>query len=54
MIVSGGIDLSVGSLMGLSAVVLGMLWRDAGLPIAAAAALTLARRRRRGGASTGC
>src|ERR1700756_2516279 len=41
VITSGGIDLSVGSLMGLSAVVFGMLWRDAGLPIVAAAALTL-------------
>src|SRR5207248_7428407 len=37
VIVAGGIDLSVGSLMGLSAVVLGMLWRDAGWPVAAAA-----------------
>lgn len=42
VIVSGGIDLSVGSLLGLSAVVLGELWRDAGLPVAAAAAATLA------------
>jgi rhamnose transport system permease protein len=42
VIVSGGIDLSVGSLMGLSAVLFGKLWRDAGLPIAAAAPLTLA------------
>jgi ribose/xylose/arabinose/galactoside ABC-type transport system permease subunit/ABC-type sugar transport system substrate-binding protein len=42
VIVSGGIDLSVGSLMGLSAVVFGKLWRDGGLPIGAAAALTLA------------
>jgi len=33
VIVTGGIDLSVGSLMGLSAVLLGMLWRDAHLPI---------------------
>jgi len=41
VIVSGGIDLSVGSLMGLSAVVFGKLWRDAGLPIGAAAGLTL-------------
>ena len=41
VIVSGGIDLSVGSLLGLSAVVFGTLWRDAQLPIAAAAALTL-------------
>ena len=37
VITSGGIDLSVGSLMGLSAVVFGKLWRDAGLPIGAAA-----------------
>lgn len=42
VIVSGGIDLSVGSLMGLSAVVFGKLWRDLGLPIGGAAALTLA------------
>ncbi len=41
VITTGGIDLSVGSLMGLSAVVFGMLWRDAGLPIVAAAAATL-------------
>ena len=41
VIVSGGIDLSVGSLMGLSAVVFGMLWRDAGMPIGIAAVLTL-------------
>lgn len=37
VIVSGGIDLSVGSLMGLSAVVLGMLWRDRGWPLPLAA-----------------
>lgn len=41
VIVSGGIDLSVGSLMGLAAVVFGKLWRDAGLPIPAAVGLTL-------------
>ena len=41
VITSGGIDLSVGSLMGLSAVVFGKLWRDGGLPIGMAAALTL-------------
>lgn len=38
VIVTGGIDLSVGSLLGLCAVVLGVTWRDAGWPIAAAAA----------------
>jgi rhamnose transport system permease protein len=42
VIVTGGIDLSVGSLMGLSAVLFGKLWRDAGLPIGLAAPLTLA------------
>ncbi len=42
VIVSGGIDLSVGSLMGLCAVVCGLLWRDAGLPIGVAAALAVA------------
>jgi rhamnose transport system substrate-binding protein len=41
VITSGGIDLSVGSLMGLSAVIFGKLWRDGGLPIGAAAALAL-------------
>jgi rhamnose transport system permease protein len=41
VITSGGIDLSVGSLMGLSAVVFGKLWRDGGLSIASASGLTL-------------
>src|ERR1700744_2105780 len=31
IILTGGIDLSVGSLLGLSAIVFGKLWRDAGL-----------------------
>ncbi len=35
IIITGGIDLSVGSMMGLSAVVLGSLWRDAHLADAA-------------------
>jgi len=42
VIVGGGIDLSVGSLMGLSAVLFGAMNRDLGLPIVAAAPLTLA------------
>jgi rhamnose transport system permease protein len=42
VIVSGGIDLSVGSLLGLSAVLFGKLWRDGHVPIAGAAALVLA------------
>src|SRR5262245_44325981 len=41
VIVSGGIDLSVGSLMGLSAVLFGKMWRDGGLPVEAAAVATL-------------
>jgi rhamnose transport system substrate-binding protein len=41
IIITGGIDLSVGSMMGLSAVVLGGLWRDANLPIGVAIVLTL-------------
>ena len=41
VIISGGIDLSVGSMMGLAAVVMGGLWRDAGMPIAVAAAVAV-------------
>ena len=41
VIVTGGIDLSVGSMMGLCAVVFGYLWRDAHFPIPLAAACTL-------------
>lgn len=41
VIITGGIDLSVGSMMGLAAVVLGALWRDAHLPIGLAAGVAL-------------
>src|SRR5262249_37979531 len=41
VIVTGGIDLSVGSLMGLSAVLLGKLWHDAHVPDSVAVTLTL-------------
>ena len=41
IIISGGIDLSVGSMMGLAAVVMGALWRDAHLPIVLAIAVAL-------------
>src|SRR5881628_3153094 len=41
IILTGGIDLSVGSLLGLCAICFGKLWRDAGLSIPAAAACTL-------------
>lgn len=42
VILTGGIDLSVGSLLGLCAIGFGKLWRDAGLPIPLAAAGALA------------
>src|SRR5437773_10666751 len=41
IILTGGIDLSVGSLLGLCAILFGKLWRDGGLPPALAAACTL-------------
>jgi len=41
VIITGGIDLSVGSMMGLAAVVFGAAWRDWGLPLPAAAAVAL-------------
>jgi rhamnose transport system substrate-binding protein len=42
VIVSGGIDLSVGSMMGLAAVLFGAAYRDWGLPLPAAAGVALA------------
>ena len=41
IIITGGIDLSVGSMMGLAAVVMGGLWRDAHLPLAGAIGVAL-------------
>jgi len=41
VILTAGIDLSVGSLLGLCAVIFGMLWQDAGVGLPLAAALTL-------------
>ena len=41
VMVTGGIDLSVGSMMGLAAVAFGAAWHDWGWPVAAAAALAL-------------
>ena len=41
IIITGGIDLSVGSMMGLAAVVMGGLWRDAHLPLAMAIGVAL-------------
>ena len=41
IILTGGIDLSVGSLLGLCAILFGKLWRDGGFSIGAATACTL-------------
>ncbi len=41
VIITGGIDLSVGSMMGLAAVVLGAAWQDWHLPLATAALVAL-------------
>ncbi len=41
IILTGGIDLSVGSLLGLCAILFGKLWRDGHFPIPAAAACTI-------------
>ncbi|MDI1320245.1 MAG: ABC transporter permease, partial [bacterium] len=41
IILTAGIDLSVGSLLGLCAILFGKLWHDGGLSIATAASLTL-------------
>src|SRR5262245_1768445 len=42
VIITGGIDLSVGSMLGLCAVLMGKLWRDAGFSPGMAAVCTLA------------
>ena len=42
ILITGGIDLSVGAMMGLAAVCFGAAWRDLDLPIPAAAAIALA------------
>lgn len=42
VIVTGGIDLSVGSIAGLAAILLGVLWAKAGFPLPLAATLAIA------------
>lgn len=42
VIITGGIDLSVGSVVGLSAVFLGMAWKSWGLPVGAAVGVAIA------------
>jgi rhamnose transport system permease protein len=41
VIITGGIDLSVGAMMGLAAILFGVAWRDWQLPLPAAAAVSL-------------
>jgi rhamnose transport system permease protein len=41
IIITGGIDLSVGSIMGLTAILLGVFWQNVGLPLPAAAGLAV-------------
>jgi rhamnose transport system permease protein len=41
VIITGGIDLSVGSILGLTAILTGVFWQDLGLPLAAAAGLAV-------------
>jgi rhamnose transport system permease protein len=41
IIITGGIDLSVGSIMGLTAILLGVFWQNVGLPLPAAMILAV-------------
>jgi rhamnose transport system permease protein len=41
VIITGGIDLSVGSIMGLTAILLGVFWQNVGLPLPAAVGLAM-------------
>ena len=41
IIITGGIDLSVGSIMGLTAILLGVFWQNVGLPLPAAMLLAI-------------
>ena len=41
VIVTGGIDLSVGSILGMSAILMGVFWKNFGLPLPAAIGLGL-------------
>ncbi len=41
VIITGGIDLSVGSIMGLTAILLGVFWQNVGMPLPVAALLAI-------------
>ena len=47
VIITGGIDLSVGSILGLAAILLGVLWKNLGLPLPRGDAARDRRRRGR-------
>ncbi len=53
IILTGGIDLSVGSLMGLCGIIFGKLWRDAHMPIPLAAVCTICAGALAGGFNAG-
>ncbi len=53
VIVTGGIDLSVGSILGLTAILLGVFWKNVGLPLAASPWSRGAGRRRSAGLVNG-
>lgn len=53
VILTAGIDLSVGSMLGLGAIVFGKLWHDGGLALPLAAALTLVAGALAGGVNAG-
>src|SRR5471030_182330 len=53
IILTAGIDLSVGSLLGLCAILFGQLWHDGGLAIPVAAGLTLGLGALAGGLNAG-
>jgi len=53
VILTAGIDLSVGSLLGLCAIIFGKLWHDGGLALPLAAALTLLAGALAGGLNAG-
>ena len=55
IIITGGIDLSVGSIMGLTAILLGVFWQNVGLPLPVADRRSRSSSRaRRPASSTGC